>query len=139
MIFFICNSDTSVTFISKVDELFLILPVLLKHRKQFRSLTDILSEDENLFQFGYETSLSLVCDVKGKLFKNSMVVKNFSFPDIDDTKYYRYSQEKVIDWIKSKIAATSKVVIEKKINFSSKSSGMVILMGKTVSLDDGEL
>lgn len=62
---FTCYSDTSVTFISRVDELFLILPVLLKHRRQFRSLTDILSEDENLLQFGYETSLSLVCDVKG--------------------------------------------------------------------------
>lgn len=73
-----CYSDTSVTFISRVDELFLILPVLLKHRKQFRSLTDILSEDENLLQFGYETSLPLVCDVKGKFVKNSIVVKNFS-------------------------------------------------------------
>lgn len=76
---------------------------------------------------------------KVSLLRTRWRLRIIPFPDVDDTKYYRYSQEKVIDWIKSKITAISKVVIERKINFSSKSSGMVTLMGKTVSLDDGEL
>ena len=76
---------------------------------------------------------------KVSLLRTQWWLRIVPFPDIDDTKYYRYSQEKVINWIKSKITAISKVVIEKKINFSSNSSGMVTLMSKTVSLDDGEL
>ena len=104
----------SLKMITRVDPLFLLLPLLAQNSDKYRSIVDLLSvfNSYHILLKSIENNaidVSVVADVK----------------QIENECYFKYNQDKTLSWLKYKINSIVTVLKKLNVNVSNKSSQIV--------------
>ncbi|CAH3120028.1 unnamed protein product [Pocillopora meandrina] len=113
------QKDGSLFVITPVDPLFLVLPYLTKYSQKFRTLDQLLLDDEHpsicrLTGCLRSDEILNICDVKGD----------------DDLQVFRLDKEKTIAWLKTKVEQTANGISQSSVHVSKGSQSATFIRSR---------